>query len=193
MQLNRLTETEISEIYHTHLIFDFPADEVKPLKRILQMLHDEIYFAFGLYENGVLRGYAFFVQGSGRAVLLDYFAVVRGERGGGTGSHFLALLRSELKELDAVILESEAIDAAANEEQQSIRTRRIAFYLRNGVRKTGIRSVVFGVEYEILCMDCAAHAGSIDLRRSLEDIYHRMFYPEFADRAAVLPDAPEKN
>ena len=56
MQLNRLSETEISEIYQNHLIFDFPADEVKPLERILQMLHSGIYFAFGLFEGAAVRG-----------------------------------------------------------------------------------------------------------------------------------------
>ncbi|MGI6260741.1 MAG: GNAT family N-acetyltransferase [Acutalibacteraceae bacterium] len=186
MQLNPLTETEISEIYQNHLVFDFPADEVKPLGRILQMLHNGIYFAFGLFEDDVLRGYAFFVKsGNGKAALLDYFAVLRGKRGGGIGSRFLALLRCELQNLDMVLLESEAIDAAENEEETTIRTRRIAFYLRNGVRKTGVRSVVFGVEYEILCMDCAAHTGSTELRRMLDDIYHQMFFPDFADKFSI--------
>ena len=187
MQLNRLSETEISDIYQNHLIFDFPADEVKPLERILQMLHSGIYFAFGLFEGAALRGYAFFVKSkNGKAALLDYFAVLRGKRGDGIGSHFLALLRCELQQLDTVILESEAIDAAENEEETDIRTRRIAFYLRNGVRKTGIRSVVFGVEYEILCLDCASHSDAAALRRTLDDIYHQMFFPDFSDKFSIL-------
>lgn len=187
MKLLRLTETEIIKIYREELVFDFPAAEVKPLERILQMLHDGIYFCYGLYEEDALCGYAFFVEGkSTKAALLDYYAVVRGQRSSGIGSRFLALLREELRDYDMLILESEAIDASKNEEETEIRTRRIAFYLRNGLRQTGIRSILFGVEYEILCTDLAKQVTEPELRRAIEEIYRQMFYPKFADRVEIL-------
>ncbi len=187
MTLIKLNENQIAQIYQEELVFDFPQDEVKPLERLLQMLHDGIYFGYGLYENETLRGYAFFVESKKEnAVLLDYYAVLRGQRSGGIGSQFLSLLQAELRNFDALLLESEAIDKAKNQEEASIRTRRIAFYLRNGVRKTGVRASVFGVEYEILCLDEQKTYSEQELRKALSDIYHQMFYPKYIDQATIF-------
>ena len=92
---------------------------------------------------------------------------------------------NELCGQDAVILETESPEKATTETEKELRTRRIAFYLHNGARKTAIRSSVLGVPYEILCLECAKPATDENLRRKLGEIYRQMFAPELIGRVMI--------
>ena len=152
MTARKLDKISIEKIYENHLVFDFPKDEVKPLATIINGFDKGVYNAYGLYDGNQLLAYAFFIIDK-KCRLLDYFAVVRGKRGGGIGSHFLNMLKAELKPVcELVIIESENPDTAQNESQKITRLRRIDFYLKNGLIDTKSRAKVFGVEYKILSL-----------------------------------------
>ena len=57
-----LNEEEMCRIYHEYLPRDFAADEIKPLVLMLDMLHNGTYEPLGLYLEGQLCGYAFFIR-----------------------------------------------------------------------------------------------------------------------------------
>ena len=152
MTAKKLDLKTIENIYKTHLVFDFPKDEVKPLATIKNGFNKGVYNAYGLYEKGELLAYAFFIIDK-NCRLLDYFAVVNGKRGGGVGSRFIKLLKAELKgECELIIIESENPDTAQNESQKTTRRRRVDFYLKNGLFDTQTRAKVFGVDYKILSL-----------------------------------------
>ncbi|MBQ9064759.1 MAG: GNAT family N-acetyltransferase [Blautia sp.] len=90
---------EAGEIYKTHMEADFPRDELKPFSAIREMMEAGKYLVFGAYEGDALTGYAYIaiMEKNGIQIsLLDYFAVVRGKRGRGTGTFFLKKLFGKL-------------------------------------------------------------------------------------------------
>lgn len=86
-------------------------------------------------------------------VLLDYFAVDPAARGGGIGGEALGLLRERYAGR-RFFLEIEALgEPDTPPEQETLRARRKAFYLRNGMRAPGVRACIFGQRMELLTAD----------------------------------------
>ena len=75
----------------------------------------------------------------GHCALLDYLAVCRGGRGQGTGSAFLEQLKAHYGSFDGLLVEAEAEDTQAGEEDNALRRRRIDFYRRCGFRMLDYR------------------------------------------------------
>lgn len=172
-----LREEEAHFIYKKHLTHHFPADEVKPWKSIARMWTDGCYFAVGVFEDrgdapadisDDLRGYAFFVESPDcGACLLDYYAILPEYRDAGLGGRTLQRL-SELVHGKGkyILLETEDIDFAKNETQVAERTRRDAFYTRNGCVKTDIKGRVFTARYVVWALGLEAAAGADEAARS---------------------------
>lgn len=175
--LKRLDRAEMEEIYRRQMPGDFPPAELKPWKRIEEMLAEGVYFAYGLYEEGRLMAYAFFVETDRRQILLDYYAVSAQARGRGIGSRFIALLREELQRqgCSVLLIEVENPDYARTEEERKQQQRRIHFYEKNGVQMTGQQSCLFSVEYKIMYLPMQGEKEEGELRAALERIYHTMF------------------
>ena len=149
MTVKLFSAQDIENVYNTYLLKDFPPAEVKPLSRIQMLFEKKLYFGYGLYdETDTLLAYAFFSTAYGcEFVLLDYLAVVDGNRDKGIGSKMLTLLKEEVaKEYEGIILESENPDFAENAKDFDVRTRRIQFYLNNDFSSTKMVSRLFGVE-----------------------------------------------
>ena len=86
-------------------------------------------------------------------VLLDYFAVAPAARGGGIGGEALGLLRERYAGR-RFFLEIEALgEPDTPPEQETLRARRKAFYLRNGMRAPGVRACIFGQRMDLLTAD----------------------------------------
>lgn len=144
-----LTKEEAAKTYRSRLLKDFPRSEVRPLAMILRGMDAGEYICFGAVESDSLIGYAFFLR-HGQNYLLDYLATVPERRNQGIGSAFLALLPQQLHDAASILTEVEAPDCAADEEERSLRRRRMDFYLRCGYRDTGVEVTTFGVRYRLL-------------------------------------------
>ena len=181
MNIQTLTPEQFSDIYSTYMVSDFPQAELKPLNRMLQTMNEGISFAVGLYEENILKGYAVFICPKGhRYLLLDYFAILKENRGKGYGHLFLSGISSYLKEMfpkfDGFFIECENIEKAENETDRQIRHRRIAFYKDNGALETSLMSCLFGVEYVILFFPCThADVSSYNTLEAVDVIYRTMF------------------
>ena len=175
MELLLCNKEEITRIYETHLVNDFPKAEVKPLKRILLLADIGMYFAYGLYCDGELISYAFFsCSNDTDYVLLDYFATIAGRRGEGIGAKMLELLKSEIcKTKSGIILETEDPDFACDEADFKIRTRRVNFYTRCGLEHTKIRTTLFGVNYKILVSSKRA-ISTLSVTHAVTALYHTL-------------------
>lgn len=191
--LRLLSSDEVSAIYHDHAVYDFPKAELKPLSTLIRLMKTGDYLCYGLFEENELRAYAFFAK-NGAFLLLDYYAVCRGYRSSGYGGRFLARLHDNCRGIQGIILEVEAPDCAEDEGELSIRTRRIAFYQRCGVRKTALTSFLFGVEYDIMYFPCEGECPDEQLRGELLDIYRKMISSEaFRSNLKVRePGAPRE-
>lgn len=126
----------------------FPPEERKPFSMILKfqkkgkadlwVVHDK--------STGEPVGMAFMLTQKDM-VLFDYFAILKEYQDKGIGSAVL----SEVERIYAgrcVFGEVEPVDPLSENYEQ--RKRRMAFYLRNGLKRTGIHILLFGVEFELM-------------------------------------------
>lgn len=188
--VKNLDKEEIGHIYQTYMRKDFPSDELKPLSHITRSMDDGYGFSLGIYGGEELVGYAVFILcKETRCALLDYFAILRGKRGGGLGHHafslFVSYFAENLPDVDGLYIESERISAAADEKQGLTRERRIAFYLSCGCEMTALRSVLFGVDYSVLYKPVGERGQKASLT-ARDTLYQKMFKPEHYDRFVSL-------
>ncbi len=180
-----LTYKQTAEIYSEYLHRHFPAGEIKPLKSIARMWEGDAYRAYALYAGSdspvsprslpPLAGYAFFAaQPGGGMILLDYLAILEEYRSRGAGSAFLRALSARLPNCRGILIETEDIDFAQNEAEARERQKRDAFYEKNGVLKTEIRSSVYGVHYAIWLLALGGNADREECEQNLRDIYRIM-------------------
>lgn len=147
MDYKKATLQEIEEIYNNYMKKDFPPAELKPLSAIKYSVEKGWYTMYIGYDQEGIKGYACIADTNDGFGFLDYFAIVEKYRGTGVGTAFFASLKA--LGFDCIILETESIESAKNEEEDLTRKRRIAFYKRSGCMDTGCMYNVFGVEYNV--------------------------------------------
>ncbi len=164
---------EVTKVYEEELVMDFPKDEVKPLKKIVKLINEGTYVAWGFYDEERLLAYAWIcTPKNGKLILLDYFSVCRGKRGRGYGSRFLRMLRHFYEDKAGIILEAEDVAYAPDREQEQVRISRIHFYEKNGLRIANVKEQAFGVDYTILVYDCKEQSTDEQVKEGLETVYH---------------------
>lgn len=153
-KVERLNHGQIRYVYQNFLKKDFPDNERKPLAVIEKAVKKETYDCFGLFVEEEICGYAFFVrcENEDKKVdyLFDYLAIKKELRDQGWGSIFLKMLKEYFPDGNSMLGEVENPDHTVNPDERNLQTRRLQFYLRNGIRDTGVTARVFGVEYRIL-------------------------------------------
>lgn len=178
LSLRLLNKEEVENIYHTHMVNDFPKAELKPLKGIMELIDENIYDCFGLFEADVLKAYGYF---GGQGVswrLLDYYAVCVPFRGKGYGSQFLRLLLREYQNCQGIFVEIESLNDTVEEAEQLKRRRRKKFYNRNGFSDSGLYCRLFGVGYDILYYAAGeTTVSAAEAEKQLAKIY-QLFLPQ---------------
>ncbi len=179
--IRALEPGEIRAVYKKRMTRDFPADELKPLSAIEEALARGNYACYGFVEDGRILAYAYFIK-DGRWALADYFAVEEELRDQGVGSHFLqALIAGPMRDFDCVLLEVEEPDCAPDAAERAHRERRLAFYLRNGLRETGVRAVVFHVPFRLLSLPGSAAQSPEQVRAIYAAMYRLILVPRVFD------------
>lgn len=186
--IRQLTAAQVRAVYRQHITHDFPDDERKPLSAILRAMERGEYLCFGAFREEELLAYACFVmiqEGERTLYLFDYLAVCRGLRDRGIGSGFLqALMSGPLRNAGCVLLEIDDPDYAEDADERALRLRRERFYLRNGLKHTGVSACVFHVHYKIMELPvCPLHP-----RQAVSQIYQRLYHavmPEWVYRRMV--------
>ena len=193
-EIRALTLEEVRNIYQRYLCIHFAKEERKPLKSIERMWEQNQYFALGIFEKEekTLMGYAFFCScGKSNMVLLDYFAVLEEQRGRGLGSLFVQHMQDMLKErFCGILIETEDVSFAKNEQEREERNRRNDFYIQNGARKTGITSRIYDARYEVYVLpfeEMVMSESELFWEVCYENIYeiYRYMIPGEKNREAV--------
>lgn len=176
LQMKSLSPEEVTTLYHTHMQNDFPADELKPLENILKLLKQDVYECFGLFDENILKAYACLArEKNGQVFLLDYLAVCKDFRNQNYGSQFLALLKDQCVNAKGIIIEIESLRTAHDEKDLVIRTKRLAFYERNGLSQTNVTTNCFGVEFTILYLPITPDWDDTFIHKHLDCIYQTVF------------------
>ena len=181
-QVRVLNMEEIERVYLGPAQRHFPANELKPLKAIGRMYGDGCYEALGLFDGEKLVAYAFYVQTPDKQNrLLDYYAVMEEYRCNGVGGLFLAKMREWYRDCQGIILETEDLALAQNEEERCTRERRNAFYVRNGVVETAIRASYYSADYQIFYLPIKEEKCVEQIYEELVRIYRVMFLEKFEE------------
>lgn len=180
--IKQLNLDQLQQIYHTRMTKDFPPDELKPFSTIEHLTKQGTYLSFGyIGEAEEILSYAFIAKTfTGEAAMLDYYAVSAAQRGTGIGGSFISQFPEMLAPLgiDYVLLEVECVEAATNKEEAQVRKRRIHFYEKNGCHMSGVRSKVFGVDFNIMYLPFSSKKPSDQiLMNELDQIYHLVLQP----------------
>jgi len=178
-----LCAEELAGMYESDMRRDFPPAELKPLKSLLRLLEEGRYEPYGLFRAGRMISYAFYWNAGGPYVMLDYFAVRPEVRSRGIGG---ALLRDMLDRFcvdGRGIFGEVEIPNSGDEAVDSLRRRRLHFYLRAGMRQAGFRTRIFGVPY--LVLSYGPQLADAQLMEACRKIY-RTAVPEPAYRKQIL-------
>lgn len=138
MQVRLLNCREYERWYHEYLCRDFPVNEVKPLKDMIDMNCEGRYDVL-LYENDSVEvGYVTVWKRQGLTTyLLDYLGVPEKLRNMGIGKEILRRVRDDVSAAEGraglyMVLESETPNCDDDSEENILRRRRLNFYMRNG-------------------------------------------------------------
>lgn len=126
----------------------FPEDEKKPFDLILQKTREKKEDII-VYKDINPVGFAINMK-AGDRILVDYLAIDKAYRGSGYGTYILNHLREEYKNR-RLCLEIEEVSKIYDNYEQ--RKARKSFYLKNGLKESGIYVSLFGVDMEILLFD----------------------------------------
>ncbi len=171
------SKKELLRVYTDVAPEHFPQNELKPVSAIYSLLERKAYIGLGLYEMETehLVGYALFLKiPERRVLLLDYYAVFPEYRSKGMGSIFLQKIKNFFADVDGILLETEAPEAAKELAEKEIRDRRNKFYFRGGARMTSFSCSLFGVAFHILYLPIERNLEDHILRKELEMIYRFM-------------------
>lgn len=129
----------------------FPEQEKKPLHVMERLAADGKMEMLAMVDEDEFVGLAINLIDTeqGRA-LLDYYAVSPEKRSGGYGGKGLEMLLERFKG-QKYIFEIEIQDEKADNAED--RKRRKAFYLRNGLKETGLFVNAYDTDFEILTPD----------------------------------------
>jgi len=185
--IKQLTSHEISEVYHHHLKYDFPDNELKPLFVMKNLAKRDLYLCYGLFDStdNTLKAYAFLARAQrGASLLLDYFAAVADARGMGYGSQLLQGLSGKMPDTAGILAEVEHVADGKDPAERQTRQRRIDFYCRNGFVRSRVHGVIFGVHYDIVYLPIQHAADDPFIQSELVELYRTML-PKFMFEANV--------
>lgn len=153
----------------------FPKNERKPFSVILSMQKKGKTDLWYIENNGKFLGFASTINGD-KLILIDYFAISKNSRGNGFGTKLIKMIRDIYKD-KGFFLEIERVVAGRDNFEETLRRKK--FYLNAGLLELNVNCLLFGVEMELLGVDCTIN---FDEYRE----FYRTNYGEFAAKN-ILP------
>lgn len=152
-----LTRDEQAQLYEQQMRRDFPKEELKDLKTILDTSAQGLGHVWGVFDGDALAAYLLMVRPEGCPVSqLDYFAVLPAWRAAGLGARLLAALPRQEQGAQAIVIEAECPEHAPD---PAMARRRLGFYARCGAADTGWTEHLFDAWFRVLVLPCPGGAG----------------------------------
>ena len=158
----------------------FPSYERKPFSMIRSMQKKGKSDVWYFEKEGKLAGLVFTIN-SDDVILIDYLAIAPNRRGEGIGSAIITKLQKYYKGKGIFVEIESVFDECDNLNE---RMRRKDFYLKNGMIPMKVMVILFGVEMELLGINC----------QLTYDEYYSFYQDNYGDFAAknikpaVYPD-----
>lgn len=129
----------------------FPSFERKPFSIIRSMQKKGKSDIWYFEKDGKFAGLVFTIN-SNDVILIDYLAIVSHRRGEGIGSAIITQLRDYYIDKGIFVEIESVFDECENKAE---RLRRKQFYLNNGMIPMKVMVILFGVEMELLGLNCS--------------------------------------
>lgn len=186
MKLKLLNEGELTRLYESEMVHDFPRVELKPLRAMKRLMTMGCYDPLLVTEDdGTARGYAMvWLPEDRRGALLEYLAVLRGQRNNGLGAVTLDLLFDRYGHLFGEAEFPDSPDPAEND----LRRHRLGFYQRNGFRILNYECALFGVHFN--CLYRGPEQDDQAVLSMHRGVYANYFSPPHLERYIQLPLTP---
>ncbi|OUP76715.1 hypothetical protein B5F08_10200 [Anaeromassilibacillus sp. An172] len=186
MEIRELNKADIEFIYKNRMENDFPPEEIRPWDMFERSFSMGLYTGYGLYENEKLLSYATFTfSNNNDTILLDYYAVDSSLRGKGIGANFLSELSKKLQD-KLILLEVENPKFSKNDDDLSVRTRRINFYKRCGAYLSNTTSKVFEADFAIMYISRKGEKSDGEIASAIKEIYRSMFTKEILEKYVTV-------
>ncbi len=184
--IKQAKQSEVEKLYQDFIDPYFPEDEKKPLAVIERLVATGLYQILYVEKEGDICGAAFLTTyPGGRIYLLDYLAVREDVRSKGYGGELLRACLNATEGLP-VLIETESLESAPDEEELAVRKRRNQFYQRNGAVMSPVVSNVFSVEFNNWVLVDGEMPMADAIRQAIRDIYWFMLDNEELFRQNVL-------
>lgn len=186
MKLKILETDELTRLYHTEMVRDFPPSELKPLNAMLILIEEGRYQPLGLFDRDELQSYALtWLEPGVPFALLDYLGTVEGQRGKGLGRKMLDLLAHRYEGCRGILAEVEEVFSDRPEER-AIQQRRLDFYTGCGFRNGGYHCGLFGVRY-LPMIRGGEDVTAEELLMAHREIYRRSLPAEMYQKFVQIP------
>ena len=127
----------------------FPPVEKKPFERMVRLAEEGKMEILAIADGDVFVGLIIFML-TDTSALVDYFAIAKEMRCGGYGGKVIQAVQKYYRD-KKLVLEIEKEDPDAPNAVD--RKRRKTFYLKNGLKETGLFVNVYHTDFEILSLD----------------------------------------
>jgi predicted RNA-binding protein associated with RNAse of E/G family/GNAT superfamily N-acetyltransferase len=173
-----MTPDEMREAYLTDMVHVFPPYELKPCGDIYDEMKEGKFLACGYYAGEALVAYVFSALLPGGAHLFVQYVVVKAAyRSLGVGGRLMDAICARYAGFRCLFLDVEDAERAADDAERAARARRERFYLRNGFRKTRVKTHVYGMDYAIVARDLSAKVEDEEIYEAARAIYQSMAKP----------------
>jgi len=143
----QLNDQGAVEYWESIYVEAFPEAERVPLEKLLTMSQNNSDVLMQIIQDDELPiGIILMATMATDKAFVLYFAMDAAQRGQGYGSKVLPALQAEYP--DGIILETEVLDAEADNAEQ--RERRLAFYKRNGMMDSDFMSSTLGGVFHLM-------------------------------------------
>ena len=179
-EIRKLNEAEIVSIYNTHMVRDFPANELIPLDIIIEAGREGGYHGYGFYRSGVMLGYSFLarIEIPETAYLADFISILPEYRSMGYGKIFQKrLLSEEITDGEYVICEVEDPGTENDPARKETMLRRIRHHESVGWIDTGVCVTTFGAEYLLMEYPIREKHDPATVRKIYGEMYRIMLPP----------------
>ncbi len=163
---------KFKEIYRKYIIKDFPREERSSLnnfkKRIINK-NEELYV---FSENGEEKAYTIIANLDNNFILISFLAVFEKYRGEGIGTKLLAEIKEKFKDKKGIILEVESPEDATDENDKSIREKRIKFYEKSDYKMLKNTQIYLGnMLFNIMFLNNKDNIDESEISKSLNEFY----------------------
>ncbi|MGM9997852.1 MAG: hypothetical protein ACI38Q_00385 [Candidatus Bruticola sp.] len=168
----------MKDIYEKYSTITFPPEELEPWDKVANLFAQNRYLGWGLFnERQELCCYAFFSISPCGLHMLNMLETMPDKRGLGYGQQILTKMKEHFAP-SPIFIEVEALEAAVDEADKTMRERRLNFYYRLGAVDTSIRASLGGMLMYILVLNKEPSELNIkEVSRELSSHYLDIYNP----------------